>query len=137
MDGLPIYQEPLYSPQGSPDLFKQYPLVLTTGNRVPHYVHSKWRQIPWLNQFMPEPVVLMSPEDAEARSLEEGDAVRLFNQLGEVSVKVSITNLEKPGAVEFLHGWEKANSCDLVSRDFDPISGFPPYKDALCEIEKI
>lgn len=136
-DGLPVYREPLYSPQGSPDLFKQYPLVLTTGNRVPHYVHSKWRQIPWLNQFMPDPVVLMSPEDAEARGLAEGDDVRLFNQLGEVRVKAAVTNLEKPGCVEFLHGWEKANSCDLVSRDFDPISGFPPYKDVLCEIEKI
>lgn len=133
-DGLPIYNEPIHGPAS--ELFEQYPLVLTTGNRVPQYVHSKWRQIPWLNQFMPEPVVLMSPEDAEERGLVEGDAVRMYNDLGELHVKVHVTNLEKPGAVEFLHGWEQANSCELVSRDFDPISGFPPYKDVICQIEK-
>lgn len=136
-DGLPIYKEPNYSPISTPELFEEYPLVLTTGNRVPQYVHSKWRDIPWLNQFMPEPVVLMNPEDAEARGLVDGDDVRLFNQLGELQVKVAITNLEKPGAVEFLHGWAQANSCELIARDFDPISGFPPYKDAICQVEKL
>lgn len=136
-DGLPIYKEPNASPLSTPDLYKQYPLILGTGSRVPQYVHSKWRQIPWLNQFMPGPVVVMSPEDAEKRNLHDGDDVKLFNQLGEVKVKVSISNVQRPGIVEFHHGWEKANSCELIARDFDPISGFPPYKDGLCQVEKV
>ena len=65
------------------------------------------------------------------------DTVRIFNQLGEVEFKVNISTLMRPGNVEILHGWEQANSCLLIDRVFDPISGFPTFKDALCEIEKI
>lgn len=136
-EGLAKYEEPHVSPVATPDLFEQYPLILTTGNRVPWYVHSKYRHTPWLNQFMPEPIVNLSHEDAEARDLEEGDMVRIFNQLGEVQFKVHVTNMMHPGNVEILHGWEQANSCLLIDRVFDPISGFPTFKDALCEIEKI
>lgn len=136
-DGLPVYEEPSVSPVATPELAESYPLILTTGNRVPWYVHSKYRHTPWLSQFMPEPLVRMSHEDAEARGLAAGDAVRMFNQLGEVRAKVEVTNMMHPGNVEFLHGWEQANSCLLVDHTFDPISGFPTFKDALCEIEKV
>lgn len=136
-DGIAKYVEPTVSPVSTPELFEQYPLILTTGNRVPWYVHSKYRHTPWLNQFMPEPLVRMSHEDAEARGLENGDAIRMFNQLGEVRAKVEITNMMHPGNVEILHGWEQANSCLLIDRVFDPISGFPTFKDALCQIEKV
>lgn len=136
-EGLAKYEEPHVSPVSTPDLYEQYPLILTTGNRVPWYVHSKYRHTPWLNQFMPEPVVNISHEDAEVRGLEDGDMVRIFNQLGEVQFKVNISTLMHPGNVEILHGWEQANSCLLIDRVFDPISGFPTFKDALCEIEKI
>ena len=136
-EGLPVYEEPSVSPVSTPELFEQYPLILTTGNRVPWYVHSKYRHTPWLNQFMPEPLIRMSHEDAEARGLADGDRARMFNQLGEIQAKVEVTNMLHPGNVEILHGWEQANSCLLIDRTFDPISGFPTFKDALCEIEKI
>lgn len=136
-EGLAKYEEPHVSPVATPDLFEKYPLILTTGNRVPWYVHSKYRHTPWLNQFMPEPVVNISHEDAEQRGLADGDMVRIYNQLGEVQFKVNISTLMRPGNVEILHGWEQANSCLLIDRVFDPISGFPTFKDALCEIEKI
>lgn len=135
-DGLPVYEEPHISPVATPDLYEQYPLILGTGSRVPWYVHSKYRHTPWLSQFMPEPVVIVSPEDAAERGLADGDEVRLFNQLGELRLKVSVSNIQRPGIVELHHGWEQANSCELIDHVFDPISGFPTYKDGLCQIEK-
>lgn len=75
---------------------------------MPWYVHSKYRHTPWLNQFMPEPIVNMSHEDAEARGLEEGDMVRIFNQLGEVQFKVHVTNMMHPGNVEIDHACSPA-----------------------------
>ncbi len=136
-DALAVYEEPSVSPVSTPELYEQYPLILTTGNRIPWYVHSKYRHTPWLNQFMPEPVINMNHEDAEARGLADGDMVRMFNQLGEIQAKVAITNIMQPGNVEIIEGWEQANSCLLIDHTFDPISGFPTFKDALCEIEKI
>lgn len=136
-DALAVYEEPSVSPVSTPELYEQYPLILTTGNRIPWYVHSKYRHTPWLNQFMPEPVINMNHVDAEARGLADGDMVRMFNQLGEIRAKVAITNIMQPGNVEIIEGWEQANSCLLIDHTFDPISGFPTFKDALCEIEKI
>lgn len=135
-DGLPVYEEPHISPVATPDLYEKYPLILGTGSRIPWYVHSKYRHTPWLSQFMPEPLVFMSPEDAEDRGIADGDSIRVFNQLGEVHVKAGVSNIMRPGIVEFHHGWENANSCELIDHAFDPISGFPSYKDGLCQIEK-
>ena len=42
----------------------------------------------------------------------------------------------RAGVVGLMHGWAKANVNDLVPRQFDPISGYPPYKDVICEVVK-
>lgn len=136
-EGLPEYNEPVYSPVSTPDLAAQYPLVLNTGSRVPMYTHSKLRDCPWLNQFMPEPIVRMHPNTAEERGLADGDAVRVFNQLGEIEVKLEVTNLVLPGVVDLFHGWSQANVNNLISRDFDHVTGYPPFKSALCQVERI
>jgi len=34
------------------------------------------------------------------------------------------------------HGWKDANVNELIPRKFDPISGFPPYKEIICEVVK-
>lgn len=136
-EGLPVYEEPVYSPLSTPEYAKDYPLVLNSGGRVPYYTHSKLRGLPWLNQFMPDPVVRLHPKDAAERGLVDGDDVRVFNHLGEIFMKVEVTNMVLPGVVDIFHGWAKADVNLLISRDFCPITGFPPYRAALCQVEKI
>lgn len=136
-NGLPIYEEPVYSPVSTPDLAKEYPLVLNSGSRVPYYTHSKLRGLPWLNQFMPDPVVRLHPKDARDRDIADGDGVKVFNQFGEIKMKAEVTNLVLPGVVDIFHGWSKADINLLTSRDFDPITGFPPYRSGLCEVKGI
>jgi hypothetical protein len=51
-------------------------------------------------------------------------------------MKAKITNIILPGSVDMIHGWQQADVNQLISRDFDPISGFPPYKEGLCQVEK-
>jgi anaerobic selenocysteine-containing dehydrogenase len=131
---LPKYAEPVQSPS-SPEA-ASYPLVLSTGSRVPYYTHSKLRDLPWLNQFMPEPVVRLNAADANARGLKEGDDVRVFNDQGEIRMKVEVTNLVLPGVVDIFHGWHQADVNLLTTRDFDPITGFPPFTCGLCEVAK-
>ena len=93
--------------------------------------------MPWLNQFMPEPVVRIHPTDAEARGIQDGDTVILTSTVKrEITVKAEVTEIVKPGVIDIFHGWDKANVNLLITRDFDPISGFPPYKEGLCEVRK-
>ena len=135
-NGLPVYEEPVFSPVSTPDVAARYPLVLNTGSRVPFYTHSKLRDLPWLNQFMPEPVVRLHPRTAEERGISDGDQVRIFNQFGEVLMRAEISNIVLPGVTDVIHGWQQADINLLTTRDFDPITGFPPFRSGLCEIER-
>ncbi|MEG0322796.1 MAG: molybdopterin dinucleotide binding domain-containing protein, partial [Raoultibacter sp.] len=137
-DALPVYNEPVYSPVSTPDVAEKYSLIMNSGSRVPFYTHSKERHLPWLNQFMPEPVVRLSKGDADFRNLAHGDMVRITSPVNDTGIvaKLEVTNIVRPGTIDMFHGWSKANVNKLISRDFDPISGFPPFKEGLCEITK-
>ena len=135
-EGLPVWKEPVQSPVSTPDVAAEYPLILNTGNRVPMFTHSKQRHIPWLRDLMPDPIVRMYPTDAAERGIEDGDWVYISTQLGEIKARAELTVMVKPGCMDMFHGWSQANVNELVSRDFDPISGFPPFKEGLCQIRK-
>lgn len=135
LEGLPIYEEPPHSPLTAEGDDKNYTLVLNCGSRLPYYTHSKLREIPWLNQFMPNPVVRLHPKDAASRGIKNGDDVRVFNHLGEIFMKAEVTNIVLPGVVDIFHGWHQANINLLVPREFDSVTGYPPFRAALCEVE--
>lgn len=135
-DALPVHREPVHSPISTPDVAEDFPLIMNSGSRVPWFTHSKHRNIPWLRQFMPDPVVRLYPSDADARGIADGDEVVLSSPYGEMKVKAEITRLVKPGVIDVLHGWAEADVNELIGRDFDPISGFPPFKEGLCEVKK-
>src|SRR5208283_4352505 len=82
LDPLPYYEEPPFSPYSTPDLAKEYPLILGTGRRSFAFFHSEHRQIPWLREIDPDPIVEISPETAAKLEIRNGDWVWLENQLG-------------------------------------------------------
>ncbi|MEM2464809.1 MAG: molybdopterin-dependent oxidoreductase [Candidatus Bathyarchaeia archaeon] len=139
-DPLPVFKEPAESPVSRPDLAQKYPLVLMTGSRVPVYTHSKWRELSWLRDLMPYPIVNINPEDAEKRGIKEGDFVVVENRHGKIKAHAHLTYLIPPGVVDVFHGWAmipEAHANMLIPRIFDPISGFPGYKSVLCEVYKV
>jgi len=137
-DPLPVYKEPVHSPVSTPDVFKEFPLIMNTGNRIAIYTHSKERDVPWLRNIMPEPIIRLCKKDADDRKLVDGDMVRITSPVNKEGIvaKLEVTNIVKPGVMDMFHGWEKANINLLIARDFDPISGFPPFKEGLCQVVK-
>ncbi|MDR1605056.1 MAG: molybdopterin-dependent oxidoreductase [Gracilibacteraceae bacterium] len=137
-DPLPRYREPSYSPLATPDVAAQYPLIMNAGSRVPFFCHSKERRLPWLRRFMPDPLVRLSPGDAAVRGLRDGEWVRITSPVNPrgIMAKLEVSNILKPGVIDMFHGWAEADVNELIPRDFDPISGFPPYKEGLCEISR-
>ncbi len=136
LDPLPVYKEPLESPMSTPDLAKKFPLILNTGSRLPFFTHSKLRELPWLREIMPDPVVRLNPQDATKRGIKPGDDVLVETSLGNIKVKAEVTNLVMPGVIDIFHGWQNANVNNLIARKFDPITGYPPFKEGLCEVRK-
>ena len=143
---LPIYEEPSEGPIGSPELAKEFPLVLTTGTRIQSAFRSQHLNISGLLKLQDKPNILIHPEDAEPRSVRDGDRVWLKTKRGKVPFYAKVTDRIRKGVIEANMGgggplqpqpWKEANVNELTDpENRDPISGFPVFKALLCEVEK-
>jgi anaerobic selenocysteine-containing dehydrogenase len=145
-DPLPIYQEPTESPIGSPELAMDFPLVLTTGTRIQSAFRSQHLNIPGLLKLQDKPNILIHPDDAVKRGIQNGDKVWVRTKRGSVPFYAKVTERIVRGVIEANMGgggplqpkeWKEANVNELTdTENRDPISGFPVFKALLCEVEK-
>ncbi len=137
IDPLPVYKEPKQSPISTPDLAKEYPLILTTGARLPMFMHSRMYRVPWTRKLRPDPMVDINPRDAEARGIAPEEWVVLATPRGSIRVRANMTELVPPGVVSMYHGFPSADANELIDPDYrDPISGYPGYKSLLCQVTR-
>jgi anaerobic selenocysteine-containing dehydrogenase len=154
LDPLPYYEEPGESPVSTPELYKKYPLILTTGRRSPVFFHSEHRMIPWLRELDPYPVVEINPQTAHELDISQGEWVYVENLRGRVRLKAKVTPTAQPGVVTAPHGWWlpetdgrapnlfstwEHNINNLTSMGNQGKSGFggTNYRSSLCRIIKI
>lgn len=97
-----------------------------------------------MGQLRAQPAALsIHPDDAAARGLEEGDAARVFNALGEVHCPVTLTTRVRPGTVSLSKGlWrqstlngETANA--LVPDTATDLGGGACFNDARVEVTRV
>jgi anaerobic selenocysteine-containing dehydrogenase len=136
-DPLPTYQEPHESPVNSPEVTKEYPLILTTGARRLNYLHTQMRNISKLRESEPDPFAEIHPEAARKYGIADGDRVRISTKRGSIEIKVRVTEDILPQVVRIPHGWIEAN-CNVLTfaRPADPVTGIPNFKALLCRVEK-
>jgi anaerobic selenocysteine-containing dehydrogenase len=138
IDPLPVYREPQQSPISTPDLAKEYPLILTTGARLPMYMHSRMYRIPRARKLRPHPMADINPADAHVRGIATDQWIDLITPRGSIRVKANLTDLVPPGVVSMYHGFPSADVNELIDPDYrDPISGYPGYKSLLCEVRTV
>jgi thiosulfate reductase / polysulfide reductase chain A len=99
IDPLPCYEEPPRSPLATPELAKQYPLILISGSRVKPFVHSCFRQIEKLRKVHPDPSLEIHPQTAKELGIIEGDWVYIETPEGRVKQKAKITEGIDPRVV--------------------------------------
>ncbi|WP_144798855.1 nitrate reductase subunit alpha [Halorubrum depositum] len=85
----------------------EYPLSYNT----PHSrwsIHSTWRDdTKMLRLQRGEPTVYLNPDDAEERGIEDGDTVRVYNDLDSVEVQAKIYPSGEPGTARHFFSWER------------------------------
>lgn len=129
--GLCEYKAPM-------EVTEQFPLILISGSRIPYITHSKWRaDSPWLLELQSDPILMINTKNAAERYIKKGDPVILKSPYGSIQVKAKPTGMVPANMVALMHGWSRANVNELIPRQFDPISGFPPYKEVVCEVFKV
>ncbi len=150
LDPMPVPREPPESPVSSPELAKSYPLVLTTGLRSPVFFHSQYRQLGWLREIHPEPVVRIHPATASKFGIKDGDWVFIESPRGRCQQRAMLTIGIDPRVIMAEHGWwfpEKPapehgvwdSNINLLTDSeppHDPGLGSSPVRSLLCRIYK-
>ncbi len=135
IEALPVYVPPRHETAGLAD---EFPLVLSTGSRLPMFIHSRTYRLPWTRGLRPDPAADLSPADARDLGVGQDDWVDLTTPAGSVRVRANLTELVPPGMVSLFHDHPEADANLLLGADdLDPVSGFPAYKGARCRVTRV
>ena len=143
---LPVYEEPPESPVSAPELYKEFPLVLTTGGRNVVYYHSAHRNIPSLRKISPDPCLEIHPDTAAQYGVMEDEWVFLETPRGRVEVKIRLDENIHPRVVHAPHGywygvdngWRQVNINIITNNEpWCPVTGSVQTRALLCRVKKM
>ncbi|RHW41504.1 nitrite reductase [Neobacillus notoginsengisoli] len=132
-----LFALPYTPPAEEPD--KEFPLRLTTGRVVYHYLSgNQTRRIPFLHDMCPDPFVEVHPETAAKYGIEHEERVLLYTRRGEAVYQVKITEAIRKDTVFVPYSWGHEKSINLLTIPaLDPISRMPEFKACAAEIKKV
>lgn len=140
LDPLPGFVAPTES-RWSPAA-KQYPLELLC-RKNDNYMNSTFANLPGHRKMetRTSQKVEMHPVDAEARGIGEGDAVRLFNDRGELRLAAMLNDKLPAGVVIARLDWakfhpERVNINALTSERLTDIGAAPTFYSTLVEVAR-
>ena len=87
---IPSYEEPSWSPENSPEVFAEFPLILTTGNSLKWYYRSQHKHLEKMRRQHPYALVTMHPDTAAEFGIEDGQMVLVETPLGGVRQKAKL-----------------------------------------------
>jgi formate dehydrogenase major subunit len=130
---------------------QEFPYILMTSSMTEHWcAGSTTRNIPWLNELVPEPVVELPEKLARQLGIESGDMTRVWSARGEVTVKAVVTRRMQPqmiNGVEVMTVWMPYNwgfkglstgpSTNVLTIDaVDPNAGTQETKACLVNLAR-
>ncbi len=155
-DPLPFYEEPPESPVRTPDVAREFPLILTTGGRFRPQFHSENRQFGMgMREQHPDPLMDIHPDTAHALGIADGDWAYIETRRGVIKQKARVTKgihpkhvnveshwwfPEQPAQEPWLHGLWQSNANVLTMDDpdtCDPLTGGWPVRALLCKVYKV
>ena len=158
-DPLPYWKEPEPGPESTPELFKDFPLILSSGFKPMHWIHGQLRAVPWLRECDEEPRVWVNERTATRLGIQDGDRVLVETPKrdgtiqGNVRLKAKLTEAVHPEVIYIPYGWWQgcsslalddggnldgsANVNHLYDDSFtDPVSGTIGMASYPCRVRK-
>ena len=141
---FPVYTDANEAYASNPSK-EQYPLYFMQG-KSRYRIHAYYTACEWFQENF-GPYVNISPEDAEARGIQTGDTVRVFNDRGEFKCGVHVNRSLQPGVLfmaettytrYYDEGFlQNVTNSHREDRQYDMYFGPQiPYNDVLVQIEK-
>jgi predicted molibdopterin-dependent oxidoreductase YjgC len=118
-------------------LDEDFPIRLTTGRRLESY-NTGVQTASYTSPLRRGESLDMSPEDAEAYGLQDGECVRIVSRRGEVEAPIRIDESLRPGLTFMTLHFQDQVAVNLLTIDAaDPKSGTAEFKATAIRIEKI
>jgi thiosulfate reductase/polysulfide reductase chain A len=155
-DPLPFYEEPPESHIRTPEIARDYPLILITGGRMRPLFHSEHRQFGiGMREQRPEPIVQIHRDTAKELGIADGDWAYIETRRGVIKQKAEVTTKIHPKVINVeshwwfpeqsaeepcLHGLWQSNANVLTMEDLDAcdqVTGGWPLRALLCKVYKV
>ncbi len=140
LDSLPDYVPSKESPESAPELAKKYPLNIIAP-KSHGFLNSCYANMDNKIKGQGAQFVMISEDDAEARGIQEGDQVRVFNDRGAFEVVAKVSEDVNSGlVVSSLGYWRQLNNgtANVVSSaDFADMGHAPRVFDSLVQVERV
>lgn len=140
LDSLPDYVPSRETAASNPELSAKYPLNIVTP-KSHGFLNSCYANMDQKIRRQGEQYVLISNADAMARSIRDGNKVRVFNDRGSFVGDAKISEDVRPGIVVATLGyWRQLNTgtvnC-ISSAEFVNMGHAPTFSDNLVQIEAV
>lgn len=137
VDTLPYYEPP--AEVADAELAKRFPLALLTP-KTHLFLNSTFPNQKRQHSRQPEPYLVINPDDAAARSVEDGALVRAFNERGEFVVRAQVSEDARAGVVVAPMGWwsrdypSGTGGQATTSQRLTAIAAAPTFNDNRVEV---
>ena len=137
LDGLPDHV-PNHEPFGASP---RYPLAMISPP-ARNFLNSSFVNLESLRDIEGEPLLEIHPQDAQARGIESGAVVRVFNDRGEYRCKANVSERARPGVVNGLGIWWRklglagTNVNQVTSQKLTDLGRGPVFYDCLVDVQR-
>jgi formate dehydrogenase alpha subunit len=123
-------------PAEEPDA--DYPLFLTTGRSFVHYHSGTMTRVsPTLHREQETGYLEISPADARALQIKDGERVKVSSRRGEIQIKAKVSRKVDRGTVFIPFHFAEAAANILTNPAYDPAAKIPEYKACAVKVEKL
>ena len=139
LDPVAGYVPPREGPTSAPELARRFPLAFISPP-AHHFLNSTFSAQPVFVRREGEASVTLHPRDADARGIEQGRMVRVFNDRGSFLAKARVSESARPGVVVGLSIWWAKmcpggrNANAVTSQELTDMGGGATFYDVLVEV---
>lgn len=125
------------------NFLKKYPLQLLSIKSTRNFLNSSHANVDHLLKNEGLPKLDISKQDAEARGIEEGRDVKVFNGKGEVRIQVQISEKVRPGVVSIPQGFwvslvEGGSTANALTDDrLTDMGGGAALQETMVEVQLV
>ncbi|SDL11676.1 formate dehydrogenase major subunit [Natronincola ferrireducens] len=117
---------------------EEYPLVLTTG-RILYQYHTRTMtgKTEGINNIAPEAYVEINSKLAAAKSIEDGETIKVASRRGEITIKAKVTDIVDENVLFIPFHWGEGANVLTNDEDLDKYCKIPGLKVTGVKVEKL